>query len=259
MPLYIFHKVHPWLLGATFIFVCVGISVAGLILFRKYTDKERLKSSQEAIIAFMNIVAVLYAVLLAFLVIAVWESFDKCQDNVSSEANNLGSLYRNITLLPEPTRSELNKELLAYEDAVINKEFPAMEYGGESKEVKDIIIKIFNTIARYQSLLDKESVVFNGIYKDFNEMLDCRRLRLIASTEEIPSVLWLTLIAGTIAVVFFSYYFHIEHFKTHIIFTIVIGAIIGLTLFLVFVLEHPFQDPWKISPEVFSKMHNISG
>jgi len=242
-----------------FIAVCIAFFVGGLIVFRKYTNKERLKSSQEAIIAFMNIVAVLYAVLLAFLVIAVWENFDKNQDNVSMEANNLGSLFRNTKLLPEPVRSELTKELRAYEYTVVHYEWKTMEEGLASDSVKNIITEMFETIGNYQKSLEKENIVFTQVYKDLNEMMDNRRLRLIASSDEIPSVLWLTLIVGTIATVFFTYYFHVEHFKTHIVFTVVIAIVVGLTLFLVFVLEHPFQDPWKISPDAFEKVIEISG
>lgn len=262
----VFNSIHSFLssipsglLGVVFIVVCIVVFVGGLIIFRKFTDKERLKSSQDAIIAFMNIVAVLYAVLLAFLVIAVWETFDKNQDNVSSEANNLGSLLRNVKLLPEPVKSDLTRELKAYEYCVVNYEWKAMEEGRASDSVKNRITAIFEIIGNYQKALEKENVVFNQIFKDFNEMLDNRRFRLIASGEGIPSVLWITLIAGTIATVFFTYYFHIEHFKTHIVFTMVIAIVIGLTLFLVFVLEHPFQDPWKVTPEPIQKVVEISG
>ncbi len=253
----IFYAGHPVLLALLFVGTCVGFSLAGLLISKRYVAKESLEISKDGIIAYMNVVALLFAVLLAFLVIAVWENYEKNQNNVSDEANYLGSLYRNINTLPDTMRIEFHKELEAYKTAVVTIEWFSMEKGNDAKEVRQVIVQVFNSIAKYDKTNERRDIIFGEVYKEFNAMFDCRRNRLIACGENLPSVLWLVLIMGMVATIFFSYYFYIEPFKVHIIFTVVLGIVIGLTLFLVFILEHPFHEPWKISSDVFEKVHLI--
>ena len=69
------------------------------------------------------------AVLLAFVVIVVWEDLGTAEERSSHEAGVFGDLMRDTTFMNEPLRSEFRKELLEYGHSVIEQEWPRMANG----------------------------------------------------------------------------------------------------------------------------------
>jgi hypothetical protein len=78
-------------------------------------------------------------------------------------------------------------------------------------------------------------------------LADARRTRLIASEEGVPGILWSVLIFGGMAAVGFTYLFGLENTWAHRLIVLTLAAVIGLVLFTIGALEHPFEDTSKLS------------
>src|SRR5829696_9896715 len=72
---------------------------------------------------------VIYAVLLALVVIAVWEEFGRARVTVETEANALAEIFWLAHSLPEPEGRELQELAHSYAEEVVNQEWPLMEQG----------------------------------------------------------------------------------------------------------------------------------
>ena len=68
----------------------------------------------------------IYAVLLAFIAVAVWEDFRKADALVQTEANLVGNLYRDTVGLPDPLATGLRHTLFVYAETVVQDEWPAL-------------------------------------------------------------------------------------------------------------------------------------
>ena len=75
------------LVGATVLF-----AAAGTLLARRWVSVEVLKLNNEVAGFIYGVIGVLYAVLLGFTAIIVWERFDNAQAGVDEEANALADL-----------------------------------------------------------------------------------------------------------------------------------------------------------------------
>ena len=64
-----------------------------------------------------------HAVFLAFLTVAVWQSYDAARANVAEEASALATLYRASTGMDLRAGTELRRLLRAYTGAVIEDEW----------------------------------------------------------------------------------------------------------------------------------------
>jgi hypothetical protein len=82
-------------------------------------------------------------------------------------------------------------------------------------------------------------------------LADARRMRLVAAEEGIPGVLWAVLIFGGIAVVSFTYLFGLENTWAHRLMVLTLAAVIGLVLFTIGAMEHPFSGGARISTVAF--------
>jgi hypothetical protein len=72
---------------------------------------------------------VIYAVLIALVVIAVWEEYDAASVTVEQEANALAEIYWLAHRLPEPEATHLQELVRSYAEEVVHKEYPLMEQG----------------------------------------------------------------------------------------------------------------------------------
>ena len=82
-------------------------------------------------------------------------------------------------------------------------------------------------------------------------LADARRTRLVASEEGVPGILWAVLIFGAIATVGFTYLFGLESTWAHRLMVVTLAAVIGLVLFTVGALEHPFTGGARIGTGFF--------
>jgi uncharacterized integral membrane protein len=82
-------------------------------------------------------------------------------------------------------------------------------------------------------------------------LADARRMRLVAAEEGVPGVLWAVLIFGGIAAVSFTYLFGLENTWAHRLMVVTLAAVIGLVLFTIGVLEHPFSGGARIGTGAF--------
>ena len=68
----------------------------------------KLRAQQNDVAGFIYaVVGVVYAVLLALVVIAVWEQFERARETVESEANAVAEIFWLGHRLPEPEGQEL--------------------------------------------------------------------------------------------------------------------------------------------------------
>ena len=86
-------------------FVPVLVAVAGLVLVQRLVPPERREGQNDVAGFIFAVLGVAYAVLLAFVVIAVWEDYKTAQTDVQSEANELAGVYFLASQLPEPERA----------------------------------------------------------------------------------------------------------------------------------------------------------
>ena len=82
-------------------------------------------------------------------------------------------------------------------------------------------------------------------------LADARRMRLVASEEGLPGVLWVVLIFGGIAAVGFTYLFGLENTWAQRLMVVTLAAVIGLVLFTIGALEHPFSGGARIGTGAF--------
>ena len=77
------------LLGLIIVVFVVAASVGSLLLVRRRIALATLEQYNEVAGFIIAVIGGLYAVLLAFVVISVWEQFDAAQTNAAHEANRM--------------------------------------------------------------------------------------------------------------------------------------------------------------------------
>ena len=83
-----------WLSGLLLVGLATALAMLGPSLVRRYVTLEKLTTNHEVAGFKFAVVGVLYAVLVAFAIIVVWEKFNEAENNVAQEAGAAATVYR---------------------------------------------------------------------------------------------------------------------------------------------------------------------
>ena len=202
---------------------------------------------------------VIYAVLLALVVIAVWEEYGAASETVEQEANALAEIAWLAHRLPEPEGSHIQELCRSYAEEVVHKEWPLMEQGQAPLMTQTqgtpagwtIIDEIRANLQEFQPRTAADEQLYAEGLDQVQRLADARRMRLVAAEEDIPGVLWAVLIFGGIAAIGFTYLFGLENTWAHRLMVVTLATVIGLVLFTIGALEHPFSGGARISTDAF--------
>ena len=202
---------------------------------------------------------VIYAVLIALVVIAVWEEYDAASVTVEQEANAVAEIFWLAHRLPEPEGSHIQELAQSYAEEVIHKEWPLMEQGQTPLMVQEegtpagwtLIDDIRANLQAFQPHTPADEQLYAEGLDQVQGLADARRMRLVAAEEGVPGVHWSVLIFGGIAAVGFTYLFGLENTWAHRLMVLTLAAVIGLVLFTIGAMEHPFSGGARIGTGAF--------
>jgi hypothetical protein len=104
-------------------------SVGLMLLARRRLGFDRLKLNNEVAGFKFSVIGVLYAVLLAFVVIAVWENYNATESAIRNEAKAAGDMAQLSYALPESQGEEMRRLLDGYVKEVQQSEWGTMAGG----------------------------------------------------------------------------------------------------------------------------------
>src|SRR5215472_3143438 len=108
-------------------------AIAGALAFwwiiRRIWPPERRRLHNEITGWQISVLGTTYAVIIGFMLFAVWSDFKAAQENVETEASSLIDLYWSASGLPQTQRQEVRKLAYDYANAMITQEWPTMARG----------------------------------------------------------------------------------------------------------------------------------
>src|SRR5271154_1850376 len=116
-----------WMQMVFVVVVFAGGSILGLYIVRRLVPLEHLKQNHEVAGFTFGVIGAFYGLLLAFVIVAAWERFDRADEKVQGEAIALASLYRLSKGFPQPVQAEFQRVIRAYAQDCIDLEWPIME------------------------------------------------------------------------------------------------------------------------------------
>ncbi len=247
------YNTPTWLWGSVFLLAWTGAACIGLTVFHKLVHIEIRKAHNELAGFTVAVVAVVYAVLLAFIAIATWESFTSAQEIVDNEADYVGNIYRDTRGLTPEAGQAVRDDLNEYVNDVVNNEWPLQHRGETPQSGWAPLHKLHDTIVTMQPQNAGEAVVQAELLRTLNELYKARESRLSAVEGHIPEVIWWIIFLGGALVVGYTYFFGFHDFRMHLAMTAVVTASLGLVVVLIIALDWPFRGEVSITPEAFIK------
>jgi hypothetical protein len=246
--------------GITIVGGSVLIALAGMLIVRRWVPFEVLVEQNEVAGFLIAVLGVAYAVLLALVLLTVWEQFEAAQSTVAREANALAGMYRIAQGLPNPAGSRMLALSEEYAHAVIDEEWITMGRGLQSTHSPHAW-RAFDQIWSEARSIDvhtpREQALYGELLTELNRLGDERKLRLLAAREGVPQLMWVVLLVGGILTVAFTYFFGVKSMRSQALMTAALAGTIALNLFLIAAIEYPFTGGLRVSPEAFQQATEV--
>ena len=247
-------KIPIVFLGLMVVGGAVIFSIIGLLTVRRFISHSKLRTHHDVADPILGALAAIYAVLIAFVVVTVWQGFDKSNANVQHEANCLADVYRDSEALSPDFHQKAGDLLRDYREAVIGDEWKTTARGEMSPHVEKLLNKIWALYTVYQPRTSAEQSFFDESVRKLNLLRDLRQQRLMDSRVGIEPLLWFVLVAGGLSTIAFTFFFGAENIKAQMAMVALLAITISLILFSIMVLDFPFTGSVSISPGPFKQI-----
>jgi len=236
-----------WLCGLVLV-ALTALTMCGPYLIRRRVALERLRTNNEVAGFKFATVGVLYAVLLAFAVVVVWQKFDDAQNTVAQEAGAAANVYRLSYGIGAPVGATLRQRMSDYLEVVIDDDWPAMARGGESNAGTEALNRIYNALLADRSGDRAGAVVLSQILTTLDQVTTARRQRLVMAAGIVPNILWLVLAVGAALTIGFTFFFGTENLRAQSLMTGTLSLLVLGGLLIIIVIDHPFTGTVRVAP-----------
>jgi hypothetical protein len=229
------------------------IAMCGPVVIRRKIGLDRLITNNEIAGFKFATVGVIYAVLLAFAVIVVWERYSDAETAVLQEAGASATLYRLASgsdVAAVATREALSK----YLKLAIEQDWPRMQKEGASDDARKALDNIYIAAIAMSADSVSRPAVMTEIFKQLDIITQSRRTRIQLAEGIVPGMLWAVLFSGAILTVGFTFFFGTENLAAQVMMTGILSTIVFMGLLVIISIDHPFTGPVHIDSEALQRV-----
>jgi ABC-type multidrug transport system fused ATPase/permease subunit len=235
--------VNLWLMGAI-VAVAAAAAVGLMYTIRRRSSVDHFFIEIERGAGIFAFLGTAFAVLLAFVVLAAFQSFNDARSGAEQEATTVVQLSRTLEFFPAADRDPLEGVLTCYGRAVIHDEWPAMKDGDRSPVVQVWVNRFQGDLKQLDPRTEAQKAAFLKLLDQQDTRTDARRARLSEANRAIPAPVWFLLGLGAFVTVGFAMFFA-DRREDFIVQGSLIAAITALVvsgLLLVWFLDHPYEN-----------------
>lgn len=239
------------------ILMIVGVSalsaIAATYFVRARVDARVHQANNEVAGFMFAAIATVYGVLLAFSVLVVWQTFEETQVTVEQEVNALVDMYRVAQELPAPYGDQIQAYTEDYVRTVLDDEWATMRHGRASPKTAAALEQLWSAHHQLHAGNSADRALETDLLHALQEVGNQRRIRLLQSRSELPTLLWLVLIGGGVITLGFALFFRAPNARAHLLMTAMFAGLVAFILLLILELDNPFSGSPRIQPHAFEQ------
>ena len=256
--IYWLYFVPLWLSGLITVLVFCAFGIIGLLLTRKWVPSlHHVSVSYNDIVGwYFGSITVLYGITLGLLMVGDWTTHSETQERVDAEASTLAAFYLDVSRYPEPSRGRLQNDLRRYARQVIDVAWAEQQKGIIPRGNVATVANLANDLAAFEPATEEQKILDRETYDRFNELVERRRSRLLGGTAGLSGALWALVYLGAVLNIAVTWCFHLHNQKMHLWMTAMFSSLLGLMIFLLSAMDHPYLGKMSVSLQPFQLVYD---
>ena len=239
--------------------VTVGSAFVVSFFTRMFFSDQQLALDNGLTTSVYGTLGTTYAVLIAFVVSGVWQSFSDAVSAVKSEANALTDLTFVVGSFSAEKTRRIRESARAYAKGVIERWDLLALVARDNVATGEINLDTSSALVAAILTIKPEDAREVELYgKAFDLMgiwLDARRSRLRSAEGNTAGALWGLLIAGAFVLFAFHGMFVTHAWAVWAVLLLGFSFVLGLAFYLIFSLDSPFTGTLSAGPAPFEWLH----
>jgi Protein of unknown function (DUF4239) len=242
----------PFLSMTLLAILFIGLSQLGLSLFNRLNKRIRLPQNNEVAGIMFGAISLIYSLVLAFVIVAVWEDYDKLNQTIETEADKLNGIIAHSSALPDSVRHPLDSVLTDYCREVVDYEWKMKST--DDTERASAIPGMRRMLVKLEPQDRMQENLFAVLDNDLSDITELRRSRLAHSRSQVPGAVWLILKTGSIMLITFSYLFTVPSETLKRVYLFFLSGCVAMCMILVYTLDQPFTGNARVSNEPYDRI-----
>jgi hypothetical protein len=246
--------VSTWLQGVLIIGGSLVLALGGFALVHRYVPSH-IREQQNDVAGFIYaVLGVMYAILLAYVTIVVWQQFDDTSSLVDQEATDLANIYHGVDQFPDPGKARVHDVIRNYTETTISEEWPLLAVGQTSPQSDELAHDLQMALTELPISTASDQVLADHALTAYHDFSTARRLRIFQAGVGVHPLLWVMLIGGAVITIGFTYLFGVSNARAHAAMIAALTLVIAGTLFMIEVTNYPFSGDVHVPPDA---LHDV--
>ena len=229
-----------WLLAAASIAIWSLGGIGLVAAVRRFVAAKPGEGHNEVLGMLIGAVGIFCAIVVALAVFVVWDHLTSARQAEQDEGTALIALYQDAQALPPPARARVDGAIRDYTTSVIEDQYPRLAVGESSDATARQLAHLNAVVRQYLGTSSAGDQVANVARSEFE--LDR------AAEEGMAPLLWALLLGGCALLLTMAALLTMEKAHHHAIGAVLLGGMLGASVFLILAADHPFNGPLRVPP-----------
>src|SRR5215469_7918961 len=212
--IYWMYSLPIWLFGILTVLVFCSFGIAGLAATRKWAPSlhHGTGSHNDIVGYYFGAITLLYGITLGLLMVGDWSTLTDTHE-------------------------------------VIDVAWPEQQRGIIPRGNVLTVVNLATDLATFEPSSEEQKVLHAETYNRFNELVERRRSRLLRVTAGLSGALLMLVLIGAAINIGVTCSFHLHNQKMHSLMTAMTSSLLGLMIFLLAAMDHPYLGKISVSLE----------
>lgn len=243
--------VPAWLAGLLLLAGVTGAAVAGQRLLRRWLPWLSEGRHNDVAGFLVAVIGVVYAVIVGFAIIGLWEDHAEADQTVGREAALVADVAQGSAVFGTETSRRIRAQVIAYGEAVIAS-WPALGENRPTARTQAALDDLFTTFGGLTPRTAAQHAFVEDSLDRLHEVSQSRRIRFYESASgTLPGVMWAAVLVASLLALGFCLLFGLENARLHYVMVAGVAMFVALNLWLLIELSYPFSGDLGVQPEGF--------
>ncbi len=255
-----------WAIGLIFVGGTLIVVVAGFVLVNRLLPAWRAESSAQVLGGVAAMVMTMFAVLLAFVIVNLYNSYNSAVNNVAAEATSLTELVQDADAFPPVVRRRIERAVAQYVVEIRVHEFWTLRAGHAATRAQPLLANIHAVVQSYSPVTTGQQTFYTAVNEELHTIVSERESRLDTAETSIPKPLLYLLILLAVLTLAVTLLIVTHNRAVDVAIIVTVAIVISSGLFTAEILQYPFSGGIAVNSEPFNspalaelvKTYNVS-
>jgi Protein of unknown function (DUF4239) len=252
-----------WLLNLPLVWMAVVVFAATYLLSAsiywvviRLAVNDRARAFKAVSPGMLPPLGILFALLVGFIAVEVWNNFDKAKAAVATEASALRAVVVLAGTFPEEQKTHIYALVDRHIEEAVNKEWPAMAHHRATLSTlrAAALIEILYDTLSLKPADDSQRTAQPEMMKALYTALDARRQRIVVSQSAVGTVKWAGILLQGLCTLIAIAMVHSDNRLACAIAMVLFATGIALSLLLIAAYSRPFTGEISVRPDLLQQV-----